>query len=375
MKKLSLDNSGDLPITFQWQESSFGPHFHISPLSGKLSPGSEIVFEVTFRPTGLDPDIRQDNMILNILGSSPLLLTCTGLCVILPIDTSKILSFNTQVRKEQIQSIKISNPTDKDWFLTPSLKSEHFHVLHEIKIPAKGFTDMVIKYFPLTMCPISGISGPGSGGAGAVVGGKGNDKKTGNEILPSSTVGNDGEENCHKAQLFLGLPDGTAQLYHLKGNAEKPESKSEIVLESSAKKSISTMIQLENWLTHVQRFTVTVVLTEKPSSATFVTISDVVEISANSSKEFPLRFISYVEGITKGTVTFTNKLTGEYLFYNLKVKTSASEILEIIKIESPLRQISRYIITVENPLPGMHHFFIYLACFIYFYYTVRQFFL
>ena len=160
----------------------------------------------------------------------------------------------------------------------------------------------------------------------------------------------------HSAELFLSFPDGTAQLYILKGYADKPDSKADIVLEASAKKSVSCMIRLENWLPITQRFEVTVVLTEKPSHATFVTISDIVEIGANCTKELPIRFISYVEGITKGTVTFTNVSTGEYLFYTLKAKTLVSEILESIKIESPLRQISRYVITVENPLTGTLHF-------------------
>lgn len=348
MKKLSLDNSGDLPVTFQWNESTFGPHFHITPLSGKVPPGSEAVFEVTFRPTGLDQDIRQDNMMLNIIGASPLSLTCTGVCIIQPTDSAKTIQFSSLVRKEEIKPVKISNPTDKDWFLSPSLKSEHWHVPHEIKIPAKGSNDLLVRYFPLTMCPPTNpapVAGSGVKTPGKPV--------KGVEIAPPFEEVTSAD-NCHQAQLFLGLPDGTAQLYHLRGYADKPECTSEIVLESSAKKSISTTIQLDNWLSIAQRFQVTVLFTEKPSSATFVTISDVVEIGANSSKEFPLRFISYVEGVTKGSVTFTNIKTGEYLFYNLRVKTSVSEVLESIRIESPLRQTARYVVTVENPLTGTY---------------------
>lgn len=78
MKKLSLENSGDLPITFQWVESTFGPHFSISPRGGKLSPGNEIIFDVIFKPVYLDEDISQDNMVLSVPGLNPLLLTCTG---------------------------------------------------------------------------------------------------------------------------------------------------------------------------------------------------------------------------------------------------------------------------------------------------------
>ena len=79
VKKVVLENSGDLPISYQWMESSFGPHFSITPMAGKLAPGSECTFDVTFKPVFLDDDIRQDNMMLVIPGQAPLMLTCTGM--------------------------------------------------------------------------------------------------------------------------------------------------------------------------------------------------------------------------------------------------------------------------------------------------------
>ena len=44
--------------------------------------------------------------------------------------------------------------------------------------------------------------------------------------------------------------------------------------------------------------------------------------------------------------------TGEYFFYNLQVTTGASDVLETIRLESPIRQITKHIITIENPLKG-----------------------
>ena len=118
----------------------------------------------------------------------------------------------------------------------------------------------------------------------------------------------------HEAQLFLALSDGTVQLYILRGYAEKPNSSGDILLEHSARTSTSTTIRVTNWLSVVQKFSVCVVLTEKPSPAVFVTILDVVDLGPSGSKEFPLRFMSYAEGITKGTVTFTNTVNGTYFF-------------------------------------------------------------
>jgi hypothetical protein len=203
----------------------------------------------------------------------------------------------------------------------------------------------------------------------------------------------------HRGELFVALPDGTAQLYHLKGNAEKPLNSPEIDLETSAKKSVETTVQLHNWLGVMQRyaklptltlalsfslflppfvplclfsclffsltpifnpnpnpnpiprFNVTVDLTENPSPASFVTVSDVLEVGPNIKKEFPVRFISYAEGSMKGTITFTNRDTDEYLCYPFKIKVNPCEVLENIVIDSPIRQTSRYLVTVENPLP------------------------
>lgn len=50
IKKLALENTGDLTITYQWNHATFGKHFSISPLSGKILPGSEATFDVTFKP-------------------------------------------------------------------------------------------------------------------------------------------------------------------------------------------------------------------------------------------------------------------------------------------------------------------------------------
>ena len=67
--------------------------------------------------------------------------------------------------------------------------------------------------------------------------------------------------------------------------------------------------------------------------------------------KFLYRFICYSEGITKATLRFTNQVTGEYCFYSLTARTTTSDVLEVIKIESPVRQTARYVITADNPLP------------------------
>ena len=315
VKKLSLENSGDIGISFNWMEASFGPHFFISPLSGRLGPGMEVSFEVTFRPKHVDPDIRQDNMLLMIPGFTPLALSCSGMCISQPDDKVQTITFNSLARKADVKSVKLQNPTEKDWFISPSMRGDHWQVPHEVKVPAKGSADLSVSYFPLTMSNVNG------------------------------------QENEHVGQLFVALPDGTAQLYNLQGTAGSPECSGQLSVETTAKKATIVTIKLVNWLGESQKFRTSIEMLEQPSPACFLVAANAVEIGPRGAKEFHMRFLSFVEGNAKARITFTNPNTGEYCFYDLSAKTTGAEVLEEIVIESPVRQTARYIIAAENPLP------------------------
>jgi hydrocephalus-inducing protein len=110
-------------------------------------------------------------------------------------------------------------------------------------------------------------------------------------------------------------------------------------------------VKINNWLSQKQQLKVSIDLSQKPSEATFVVAANAVEVGAGSSKEFPLRFLSFLDGTTKGTVTFTNAETGEYAFYELTAKATMPEVLEDINMESVVRQSAKYVVTLENPLP------------------------
>ena len=309
-KTVALENNGDISISFNWLESTLGNSFTIKPMSGKVSPLSQITFEVSFHPAVQEPDIRQ-NMLLAIPGVSPLSLSCSGSCVTQPDGSVQTLNFNSLVRKLESKVIKITNPVDKECYISPSLSGNNWKVPPELKLPAKGTADLTVSYFPVTM---------------------------------SSA------ESSHQGKLFIALPDGTAQAYQLIGVAGKPECSGDIVIETPAKKVGSSNIKLNNWLGESQRFKVEVELTEKPTPATFVIIANVIDIAPYATKEVPIRFNSFVEGNTKGKITFTNTNTGEYCFYNLIGKSIMAEVIETIKIEAPVRQSARYIVGIENPL-------------------------
>ena len=267
IKKLTLENTGDLTITFQWQEATFGQHFTIAPLSGKILPGNEASFDVTFKPKFADEDIRQDNITLTIPGIEPLKLTCTGGCVPPPAESTQTLEFKSLARKAQEKTVKIQNPTDKDWYLSPSLQGIDWKVPHEFKVPARGAADLAVTYFPLTM--------------------------TTNKQAPTSASADAPAEPfdpAHRGQLFIALPDGSAQLYKLRGEAGEPECSGQVTVETAAKKAATVTLKVKNWLPETQQLDVSVSLTEKPTPASFIVAANVTEIGPNGTKEFPLRY-------------------------------------------------------------------------------------
>jgi len=260
-KKLRLDNSGDMPLSYEWVESSFGSHFKISPLSGKLAPGTEASFDVVFRPQFVDSDVRQEGIMLMIVGMSPLTLTCSGAAINQPAESVQAVRFESLARKAQEKSVKVSNPTEKDWFVTPAFEGIHWRGPHELKIPANGSSNLNITYFPLTMCA----------------------------KLDKAATQTLADESSHQGKLFLALPDGSALLYKLIGTAGPPECSGTVNIETAAKKPANILLRLSNWLAEPQIFRVSVNITEKPSQATFIVAANAVEVGANGTKDFHAR--------------------------------------------------------------------------------------
>lgn len=315
VKKLSLENSGDLSLTFQWVESTFGHHFSISPLQGKLSPGNEVTFDVAFNPKYIDPDIRQENILLSIPGMSPLSITCSGSCVEQPDDSINVLDFNSLVRKEETKSIELKNPTDKDWFVSPSISGAHWSVPNEIRIPPKGSANLAVTFFPIVMC-----------------------EKVDEDSIPL------------EGSLFTALPDGSAHMYKLRGFAAPPASEGTVKAETTAKQHCMIPLKMNNWLPDTQKFRINIDVMEQPSPATFFVAANAVEVAPHGIKDFQIRFNSFVEGTTKAKATFTNEQSGEYFFYDIEAKALSAEVLNTINLESSVRQSARHLLSIENPL-------------------------
>lgn len=314
-KTLKLENTGDLPLSFKWVEASAGPHFSIRPMTGKVSPASEVQFDVKFRPSDVKPDQRQIEVDLQLLvaGVGTFTVSCSGACVQPSEKDTQTLQFHTAVRKLSKQTIRVSNPSVRDWIVTPTLAGSAWSIPTSLQVSAKGSADLVVSYFPLTMTHVT---------------------------------------DCHRGELLLPLPDGSALSYHLTGTADAPECQDTIQVPCIARKPAVFTLPIQNWLPSPQRLNVAVELIEKPSIATSVVVCPIVDVAPSELKSLTAQLLAHCEGTVKGMIRLTNPTTKEYMFFQFIGIVSAADIVETIVLESPVRVCIRKLLYISNPLPA-----------------------
>ena len=338
-RSVLLENSGDVTTSFRWQNSSFGPHFDITPLEGTIAPQAEVSFQVTFRPTAIDEDIRVDGIRLFLDGTNPLALTCVGACVPQPEDSINDLRFNGLARQSQAQSVTIKNPTAKPWFLKPVLEGDHWKCSDELQVPANGSADCEVTFFPLEM-----TNPPGGAAMDATVAAaEGEGDEGAGPAAPKELTGS----------LFFALPNGSAEMYTLKGTSGPPECEGTTEVSTPAKAILPVALPVKNWLPHAQRFQVKIELdADTPPASTEVDGTPTVDVGALGTVDYVVKFKAYKEGTAGARVTFTNVETGEYLFHDIKATVTEPGVIDTLALESSIRQVARRLITIDNPLPA-----------------------
>uniref|UniRef100_A0A8C3KHX2 HYDIN axonemal central pair apparatus protein n=1 Tax=Calidris pygmaea TaxID=425635 RepID=A0A8C3KHX2_9CHAR len=313
-RNIIMQNTGDMGVKFEWDMKSFKPDFSISPTKGYISPGMDVPFVVTFRPSKLSHSIQYKGLQCFIQGGEPLRLTLAGCCMETPA-TKETVTFSCDVREKQSQTILLSNPSNEAWTLQPVIEGTHwkgpefFHL--EANQQNKPYK---ITYNPQTMTS---------------------------------------ENNKHQGSIFFPLPDGTGLYYLLQGTAEAPKCSGTIFREVPCRTSYTEIIPVSNWLNRPQRFLVVVDILkpENLESSSVLRGLDYIDVPSSATKDYKLTFLSYKEGVFNTMVTFLNEVTQEYLFYMATFKATASGPISTIEMSATVRQRVSSTVKVDNPLP------------------------
>lgn len=123
VKRLRLENSGDLGTRFTWDTTALGSEFSIHPADGFLAAGKDVKLDIIFHPRVVDPDIRKDRVCCAVEGGVNQFLTLTGTCVE-TVAQEEVLQFACNVRGSNERVITIKNPTVSPWQLRPVIQNE-----------------------------------------------------------------------------------------------------------------------------------------------------------------------------------------------------------------------------------------------------------
>lgn len=317
VRTLNLENSGDVPASFSWLGRTILPPFSISPLQGVVRPGQETAFNLAFEPSQIDADIRVDGIQLVVNSGPTLSLSCAGVCVPQPDDSKQSIDFESFARTATTKTVAIKNPTNKPWFLAPTLKQgslttalEHFKAAADLSILPNSETDLEITYCPLTMTTT---------------------------------------EQVHAAELFVALPDGTAQSFKLRGKAGPPKEVTNPRLTTPAKESLAIVIPVTNWLPEQRKLRVRFEIVEGDGDATILEGAPSVEVGPAATQDYALRFFAYKEGVVEAVITFTAP-DAEYVAHRVAVEVGPVSTCGTLDLEAAVRQSTRKLITVDNPM-------------------------
>ena len=330
VRKVQLENVGDIGTKWRWAADSFLPDFSVDPVEGFLNPHDEVTLEFVFQPQHVNDDCRRDNIPLFVDGTDPLLMTTTGICVAQE-PQEESLTFNTAVRKPTTQDTPpITNKTDQTWRLTPVVDKDCWSVPDVLEIPAGQSLGCPVTYTPAAMTSHDDPEPP--------------EPEEGQPPPPPNP-----RPRNHTGSVFIPLPDGTAVLYNLTGTAGPPEQEGETIERSvQCKASHMEPLPVRNWLNRPQRFTVKI--EPPPEGTTTVKGATYIDVPAKAERSYALRFFTYVEGNTEVKVTLTNEETGEYLFYSAIFTAIAPPVLRSYELSTVVRQSKVLEIDLANPL-------------------------
>lgn len=312
-KQLVLYNKGDIGAHFNWKKSSFEPDFKITPLKGYINANKELVFKLDFCPQAPNNDIRYEDIELELEGTNPLLLTLTGMCS--EVTPREVIQFSTNVRTKETKQIQLSLPRIINIIqLKPIITGEHWSGAELLTIEPNQTKNYEVTYHPMVMS---------------------------------------GDHKKHYGSIFFPLPDGLGLLYSLVGISESPKNIESRTVEVPCKTKHTEQLHVPNWTKTNQHFKVTreILKPDKPDGSLSISGIDYIDVPGDSHREYNLNFLAFKVGTVFTKVTFKNEETGEYCFYLVTFKATPCVLIDVIKLETTVRQRIYHTITIQNPLP------------------------
>lgn len=319
VRKVRLQNRGDIPCKFRWNTQEFAPDFAVAPSEGVVAPNHHKTLEVTFKPSAVNPDIRYDRLQCAVEGTVPMALTLVGSCVDQTPSSIQDIHFTSKVREATTKSIVIENRTATPWNLFPVVQGEHWSCQENITVPANGSASLDVVYLPLRMT------------------------RQGSEERADAS-----RPEIHEGSVFLAIPDGSALLYNMTGKAGPPPAAEALSFTTPAKKTLHISVPIKNWLRSTQVFQVDI-HNSNASDSTIVQGSTSMTLQGSATRNYSIKFFSYTEGATRLSVRLVNQETGEYVVCDVAVAVTKSTEVETLHFDAPVRQSIKKLVTIENP--------------------------
>ncbi|KAK4880159.1 hypothetical protein RN001_008305 [Aquatica leii] len=308
-QKFVLNNAGDIGGTFKWTFEKPQTNFSITPDNGYISPHTTVVFIVQFKPSILR-NLFQEKLKCQITNfMKPLEVLVNGSSSSMPSAIDKI-HFECPVRENERKIIAVENNSPEERKISTTLTGQYFFTKEIFTIAPKSILNCEVGYKPLMMT----------------------------------------HEHHHEGSIFFAFPEGQGLLYYLVGTTKPPLVVKKISIEIKSKTLHHEVLDVKNWLMTPQTFQVKTDTVDAGKVLYNITSNDTLEVLGSAIRPYTWSIYALNEGLLNVKVTFKNKDTKEYLFYEISLNVMKCLPLDVITLSTCLRQPISHSLTLENPL-------------------------
>ncbi|XP_063376108.1 hydrocephalus-inducing protein homolog [Cydia fagiglandana] len=309
MLKVMLLNQGDFGARFWWQPL-MSDEFKISPMQGHIAARTNVTFTITYRPKSQNPFVKLWAC-CNIENYKPQTLALYAACLETGEVAAKTMFIECPVREVATSYERVTNPTDGTWLVLSELPPGPFSTLAQCSIEPNSVFDIPIYFRPKTM------------------------GRHENKVL------------------FTNLGEG-ALFISLFGVAMPPKPNGLIQINVAAKAFHTELLKVHHITECPESYVVSTevvkVMPEKFDSFYEIKHPETVKVWGETYATCRWDYRCYGECEMHMKVTFVNKVTREYQFYEIVATVTPSKIVDTITITSKARETVQREIIVLNPL-------------------------